>query len=188
MVVVVQSIIFTVGLLAASFLAVYDVSSGKRPVGSFVTLLSYWAQLNGPLSFFSNLYRSIMNKLLDAEKLLQLFQTKPTVVDKPNAIELTGVKGEIVFDKVGFAYDPRKPVIEDLSFRVAPGSTVALVGETGGGKTTCLKLLFRFYDVSSGAIRIDGHDIRDVTIKSLRDNLGVVPQVCLPRCSRNLFG
>lgn len=117
--------------------------------------------------------------MLDAERLLELFQTKPTVVDKPGAKDLQLTGGEIEFDNVKFSYDIRKPAINGISFKAPGGSTIALVGETGGGKTTCLKLLFRFYDAQSGAIRIDGQDIKDVTVWSLRDNMGVVPQVCV---------
>lgn len=155
------------------------VTTGQKQVGSFVTLLSYWAQLSSPLSFFANFYRKIQQQMLDAERLLELFQTKPTVVDKPGAKDLQLTGGEIEFDNVKFSYDIRKPAINGISFKAPGGSTIALVGETGGGKTTCLKLLFRFYDAQSGAIRIDGQDIKDVTVWSLRDNMGVVPQVCV---------
>ncbi|KAI5788411.1 hypothetical protein EDC01DRAFT_631350 [Geopyxis carbonaria] len=173
---VVQSLIFTVGLLAASFLAVYEVTQGKAPVGSFVSLLSYWAQLSRPLMFFANLFRRIQNQMLDTERMLELFLTKPSVTDRPDALELEKVDGAISFNNVGFSYDTRKPILKDLSFSAPPGSTVALVGETGGGKTTCLKLLFRFYDVETGSITVDGHDIRDLKVSSLRDFMGVVPQ------------
>lgn len=173
---VAQSLIFTIGLLAASFLAIYMVTMGQRPVGSFVTLLSYWAQLSSPLAYFANFYRRIQTQMLDAERLLELFQTKPTVVDKPGAMDLKLISGEIEFENVKFSYDPRKPAINGINFKAPGGSTIALVGETGGGKTTCLKLLFRFFDVESGAIKIDGQDIKDVTLWSLRENMGVVPQ------------
>lgn len=155
------------------------VTTGQKQVGSFVTLLSYWAQLSSPLSFFANFYRKIQQQMLDAERLLELFQTKPTVVDKPGAKDLQLVSGEIEFENVKFSYDVRKPAINGITFKAPGGSTIALVGETGGGKTTCLKLLFRFFDVDSGAIRIDGQDIKDVTVWSLRENMGVVPQVCI---------
>ena len=117
--------------------------------------------------------------MLDAERLLELFQTKPSIVDKHGAKALEVKEGAIEFDNVRFSYDPRKPAISGISFKAPGGSTVALVGETGGGKTTCLKLLFRFFDVDSGSIKIDGQDIRDATLWSLRKGMGVVPQVCL---------
>jgi ABC-type transport system involved in Fe-S cluster assembly fused permease/ATPase subunit len=171
-----QSLVFTLGLLAASFLAVYQVSRGVRPVGSFVTLLSYWAQLSIPLSFFADFLRRIQNQLLDSERLLELFETVPAMKDEPDAIDLDTTKGEIEFENVSFSYDVRKPAISDMSFRVAPGTTVAFVGETGGGKTTCLKLFYRFYDVKSGSIKVDGHDIRGIKLDSFRKHIGVVPQ------------
>jgi len=174
---VAQSLIFTIGLLAASFLAVYEVTRGVQPVGSFITLLSYWAQLSGPLSFFATFYRKVQTQMLDAERLLELFETKPSITDQPAAIELEKVTGTVDFENVCFSYDSRKPAITDVNFHVPSGTTVAFVGETGGGKTTCLKLLFRFFDVQSGSIKIDGHDIRDIKLASLRDHMGVVPQV-----------
>ena len=115
-------------------------------------------------------------QMLDAERLLGIFQTKPSVSDRPGAIEIEKPEGDIVFENVCFAYDVRKPAVKDISFHVPAGSTVAFVGETGGGKTTCLKLLFRFYDVASGSIKLDGHDIRDIKVDSMRSHMGVVPQ------------
>jgi ABC-type transport system involved in Fe-S cluster assembly fused permease/ATPase subunit len=118
----------------------------------------------GPLVFFSNMYRSISYSLMDAERLLELFQTKPTIFDLPNAKTLKLGKGEVKFDRVSFAYDERKPTLKDVSFTVPAGKTVAIVGETGGGKTTILKLIHRFYDVKGGCISIDGQDLRKVTL------------------------
>lgn len=133
-------------------------------------------QTAGPLSFFSNMYRNISYGLMDAERLLELFQTKPTIKDDPEAKPLKLVSGEVVFKNVSFAYDERKPTLKNVSFVVPSGKTVALVGETGGGKTTILKLIDRFYDCNTGGISIDGQDIRDVTLESLRASIGVVPQ------------
>lgn len=130
----------------------------------------------GPLSFFSNMYRNISYSLMDAERLLELFQTKPTIVDRPDAKPLKLANGQVEFNDVSFAYDKRKPTLKNVSFVVPSGKTVALVGETGGGKTTILKLIDRFYDCKSGGISIDGQDIRDITLESLRASIGVVPQ------------
>lgn len=102
---------------------------------------------------------------MDAERMLELFQTKTTIVDKPTAVPLRLGKGEIRFDNVNYAYDPRKPTLKDVNFVIPGGSTVALVGETGGGKSTILKLIDRFYDIDSGSISIDGQDVRDITLK-----------------------
>jgi ABC-type transport system involved in Fe-S cluster assembly fused permease/ATPase subunit len=173
----IQDFIFSAGLLSACFIAIYEVAAGSQPVSSFVTLLTYWSTLSSPLYFFGGFYRHIQEVVLDTERLLALLREKPTIVNRPDAIELGTVDGAVVFENVCFSYDPRKPALSDISFRVPAGSTVAFVGETGGGKTTCLRLLFRFYDVSSGAIKIDGHDIRDIKLDNLRNNIGVVPQV-----------
>ncbi|KAI1005636.1 Heavy metal tolerance protein [Podosphaera aphanis] len=117
-----------------------------------------------------------MNGLMDAERLLELFNLKPTISDLPGAKPLKSGDGLVRFDHVSFAYDSRKPTLKDVSFTVPPGKTIALVGETGGGKSTVLKLIDRFYDINSGSISIDGQDIRHVTISSIRERIGVVPQ------------
>ncbi|KAH8679990.1 hypothetical protein BGZ60DRAFT_445376 [Tricladium varicosporioides] len=157
-------------------LILYDISRGQASAGDFVFYIQYWDTLIYPLKFLSSQYRWLMSDLVDAERLLILLQTKPTVTDKEGAKDLGPVKGYVAFKHVHFSYDPRRPTIEDVNISAAPGETVALVGTTGAGKSSILKLLLRFYDVSSGQIEIDGHDIRDVTLGSLRDVLGVVPQ------------
>jgi len=173
---IMQSMVFTIGLLVASFIAVHQVTTGQKKVGTFVTLLSYWTQLSYPLHFFADFFRKVQGDMVDAERLLELFQTKASVVNRPDAHDLVVTKGEVNFDKVNFAYDERKPTIKDFTLNVPGGSTVALVGQSGGGKSTCLKLLFRFYDVQSGSISIDGQDIRGITLDSLREHVSVVPQ------------
>ncbi|KUJ08051.1 uncharacterized protein LY89DRAFT_765501 [Mollisia scopiformis] len=171
-----QSLILSIGLLGALWLGVFQVVYRAESIGKFTTLLIYWAQLQSPLTFFASMYRQISYSLMDAERLLELFQTKPTVTDTPNAKALILGKGLVKFDRVSFAYDERKPTLKCVSFEVPSGKTVALVGETGGGKSTILKLIDRFYDVKSGSISIDGQDVRDVTLDSLRGKIGVVPQ------------
>ncbi|KAG9248021.1 hypothetical protein BJ878DRAFT_532224 [Calycina marina] len=172
----VQGAIMTLGLIGALFLGVWQVSRQGRSIGNLTTLLAYWAQLQSPLQFFSTILRTISYSLMDAERLLELFQTKPTVIDRPNAAPLNLTHGEVEFTNVSFAYDKRKPTLKEVSFSIPAGKTVALVGETGGGKTTILKMIDRFYDVKSGSIKIDDQDIRDVTLQSLRAKIGVVPQ------------
>ncbi|PBP22523.1 hypothetical protein BUE80_DR006542, partial [Diplocarpon rosae] len=171
-----QALILTFGLLGALWLGAYQVAYQDQSVGRFATLLVYWGQLESPLSFFISIYRQTSYSLMDAERLLELFQTKPTIIDKPDAKPLQLRKGVVRFDNVSFAYDERKPTLTDVTFVVPSGKTVALVGETGGGKSTILKLIDRFYDVKSGSISIDDQDIRHVTLNSLRENIGVVPQ------------
>ena len=111
--------------------------------------------------------------------MLELFTQEPTVKDKPDAKDLVVTEGEIRFDRVDFSYDVRREALKDFTFRAPPGRTVALVGESGGGKSTVFRLLFRFYDVGSGSITIDGQDLRDVKLNSLRRNIGIVPQVSI---------
>lgn len=103
--------------------------------------------------------------MMDAERMLDIFQTKPSIADKKDAKALTFVNGEIKFNNVDFAYDDRKEILKGINIKIAGGSTVAIVGETGSGKSTILKLLHRFYDVKSGSVEVDGQDIRNITLK-----------------------
>lgn len=114
--------------------------------------------------------------MINSERMLELFKERPTVVDGPTAEDLPSCQGEIRFDGVKFAYDPRRPALDGLSFTCAPGTTTALVGESGGGKSTVFRLLFRFYNLDGGSIQVDGHDVKEITIDSLRRHIGVVPQ------------
>lgn len=173
---VTQNLVFTLGLLVTCFIAAYQVTSGQRKVGQFVALLTYMAQLQGPLNFFGTFYRSIQSAMINSERMLELFKERPTVVDEPTAESLPSCEGDIRFDEVKFSYDTRKPALQGLSFHCAPGTTTALVGESGGGKSTVFRLLFRFYNTQDGTIQVDGHDVQDVTIDSLRRHIGVVPQ------------
>ncbi|KAF3940381.1 hypothetical protein ABW19_dt0202832 [Dactylella cylindrospora] len=173
---VTQNLMFSLGLVAACYLSAYQVTTGQADVGKFVTLLTYLAQLQGPLNFFGTFYRSIQSSMINSERMLELFRERPTVVDEEGAKKLKQCDGHLKFDNVHFAYDERKPALRGLTFEAAPGTTTAFVGESGGGKTTILRLIFRFYNASSGTIRIDGRDVRDYTIESLREKIGVVPQ------------
>ncbi|TVY17749.1 Heavy metal tolerance protein [Lachnellula arida] len=171
-----QGVIMGLGLFGALILGGFQVATGEVSVGRFTTLLVYWAQIAVPLGFFTRMFKDVTYSLMDAERLLELFQTKPTITDSPNAKPLEFGHGMVKFDSVSFAYDKRKPTLAGVSFAVPAGKTVALVGETGGGKSTILKLISRFYDVNGGSISIDGQDIREVTVSSLREKIGVVPQ------------
>ncbi|KAL8856254.1 MAG: hypothetical protein Q9178_007091 [Gyalolechia marmorata] len=171
-----QNLVFTLGLMVTCFIAAYQVTTGQKKVGQFVVLLTYMAQLQGPLNFFGTFYRSIQSAMINSERMLELFKEKPTVVDEADAQPLPSCQGEIRFNDVQFAYDPRKPALHGTSFRCAPGTTTALVGESGGGKSTVFRLLFRFYNISGGSIQVDGHDVKSITIDSLRRHIGVVPQ------------
>lgn len=171
-----QNMVFMTGHLLTSFLMAYQVTTKKREVGDFVTLLTYMAQLQAPLNFFGSFYRGIQSAMISGERLLELFKEQPTVVDDPTAVSMPACEGQIRFDNVKFAYDERKPALENLSFTCPPGTTTAFVGESGGGKSTVFRLLYRFYNAQDGSIQIDGNDIKDVTIDSVRRHIGVVPQ------------
>jgi ABC-type transport system involved in Fe-S cluster assembly fused permease/ATPase subunit len=151
-------------------------AAGTMTVGDFILVNTYMLQLAQPLNFFGFMYRNVKQALVDLEKMFELLDVPEEIVDKPGAQPLAVSGGEIVFDRVTFAYDPRRPILKDVSFKVAPGQMVALVGATGSGKSTIGRLLFRYYDVSGGSISIDGQDIRDVTQDSVRRAIGIVPQ------------
>ena len=173
---VAQNTVFTLGLLIVCFIAAYQVASKQRGIGDFTALLQYMMQLQQPLNFFGTFYRMIQASMINAERMLELFKEQPTVVDSADAQPLASCEGEIRFDNVRFAYDARKPALSGLNFECKAGTTTALVGESGGGKSTVFRLLFRFYDQDSGSIQIDGHDVHSLTIDSLRKHIGVVPQ------------
>ncbi|KAI1747554.1 hypothetical protein F4782DRAFT_419988 [Xylaria castorea] len=171
-----QYLILTAGLLAGAFLAVYQITQKKATPGDFVMLLTYWSQLTSPLQFFSTMGRNISQSLVQVERLLEVMLTKPTVVDKPGAKPLKLKGGKVDFRNVSFSYDKKKDILKGVKLSAPPGTTVAFVGATGAGKSTIFKVLDRFYDVTGGSILIDGQDIRDVTLSSLRRCIGIVPQ------------
>ena len=174
---VAQNCVFMVGLMIACFVAAYQVSQGRLSVGKFVVLLTYMAQLQQPLNFFGTFYRMIQQAMINSERMLELFKEQPTVTDAPEAQEIASCQGDITFKNVQFAYDERKPALSGLDFHCRPGTTTAFVGESGGGKSTVFRLLFRYYNSTAGSIQLDGHDIEhDVTIDSVRRHIGVVPQ------------
>jgi ATP-binding cassette subfamily B protein len=145
-------------------------------IGTLVTFFLFLNRFFQPIQLLVQQYNTYQQGQASVLKLRDLVDTEPTVGEAPNAIELPPIDGEIVFDHVTFGYDPAVPVIEDVNLRIAPGETVAFVGPTGAGKSTLAKLVTRFYDPTSGRVLIDGHDLRDVTMHSLRRQLGVVPQ------------
>ncbi|KAK4459845.1 P-loop containing nucleoside triphosphate hydrolase protein [Cladorrhinum samala] len=175
-----QSSIFSLGTALLVAVSAYKISIGQQTVSEFVSLIVYFTQLQGPLNFFGTYYTMLQNNLIEAERMLDLFQETSGIVEKPNDIKLPEPRGEVEFHNVKFAYQGKagqnKSAVDGVSFKVPPGTKTAIVGESGSGKSTCLKLLFRFYDVNDGAITVDGHDIRDLQLDSLRRSIGVVPQ------------
>lgn len=145
-------------------------------VGTLVAFMAYINNLWTPISTLTNMYVVLQATLASAGKVFQLLDTRPTITDAPDAVTMPRVKGEIVFDHVNFSYDHTRPVLKDVDFVIQPGQLVALVGQTGSGKTTIASLLCRFYDVTGGRILVDGYDVRSVTQRSLRSQIGVVLQ------------
>jgi len=157
-------------------LAGEGVAASEMTVGDFVLVNAYLIQLYTPLNFLGMVYRNIKQSLTDLEQMTALLAVKPEIVDRPGAGDLEVGAGAVSFNKIDFRYDRRRPILSNVDFHVAPGATVAIVGPSGAGKSTIARLLFRFYDVNTGSIEIDGQDIRDVTQDSLRRAIGVVPQ------------
>ncbi|KAK7178845.1 hypothetical protein DPSP01_000953 [Paraphaeosphaeria sporulosa] len=171
-----QNMVFMLGLLVVCFIAAHQVVKGEQRTGDFVALVTYMGQLQSPLNFFGTFYRMIQSALINSERMLELFKEQPTVVDKPDAQTLPGCEGDLRFNDVHFSYDERKPALTGLDFHCPPGTTTAFVGESGGGKSTVFRLMYRFYNTQSGSIQIDGRDVEDLTIDSVRSHIGVVPQ------------
>jgi len=145
-------------------------------VGVIVSFLIYVQRFYEPVRMIANLYAQLQAAIAGAERIFELLDTQPDIVDVPGATALPAIQGSVAFDNVTFSYDGEEPVLLDICLRAEPGQTVALVGPTGVGKTTLVSLLSRFYDVDDGAIRIDGHDLREVTRESLRQQMGIVLQ------------
>jgi ATP-binding cassette, subfamily B, heavy metal transporter len=171
-----QATLIAIGLVAVMILAGEGVAAAKMTVGDFVLVNAYLIQLYMPLSFLGVVYRNIKQSLTDIEQMTALLAVRPEIENRPGARALIVNTGTVTFRRVDFRYDPRRPILSDVDFTVAPGATVAIVGPSGAGKSTIARLLFRFYDVNAGSIEIDGQDIRDVTQDSLRRAIGVVPQ------------
>lgn len=171
-----QQIFIALGQGTMLVVALYDAYEGLITVGDFVALNAFMLQLFAPLGMLGSSYRMIRQALVDLEFLFQLLNVSPEIEDKEGAQDLQISAGAIEFDHVTFSYEPDRTIIRDLSFSVAPGSTVAVVGPSGAGKSTLSRLLYRFYDVQEGRVLIDGQAVTDVAQKSLRHQIGIVPQ------------
>ena len=171
-----QGAIIAVGVTIVMLMAATGVVDGSMSIGDFVLVNAYLIQLFLPLNFLGFVYREIKRSLTDMETMFELMAENAEVEDASGARPLTLSGGEVVFEDVSFTYDSRRPVLDRVSFTVEAGKTVAIVGPSGAGKSTISRLLFRFYDVTGGRILIDGQDIKDVTQKSVRAAIGMVPQ------------
>ena len=171
-----QAALITTGLVIVMAMSALGVQSGTLTVGDFVMVNAYMIQITMPLNFLGTVYREIRQALVDMGEMFGLLGQPAEVTDAPDARPLQVTGGEIVFQDVRFRYEPEREILKGISFRVGPGERVALVGTSGSGKSTIGRLLFRFYDIQDGAIRIDGQDVRAVTQGSLHQAIGVVPQ------------
>jgi ATP-binding cassette subfamily B protein len=171
-----QAAIVGLGVTVIMLMSARDIVAGHMSIGGFVTLNTYLIQLAQPLGIFGTVYSALKQALVDIEGMFNLLREERDIADRPGAPPLAVAGGAVEFRDVDFAYDPRRSILSGVSFVVPAGRTVAIVGSSGAGKSTIARLLFRFYDVTGGAILIDGQDIRDVTQKSLRAEIGIVPQ------------
>ncbi len=171
-----QALFITAGLVAVMVMAALEVDRGTLTVGDFVMVNAYMIQITMPLNFLGTVYREIRQALVDMSDMFDLLEQPPEVTDRPGAKPLAVREGRVTFDEVRFGYDPAREILKGVSFDVSGGGSLAIVGPSGSGKSTIGRLLFRFYDVTGGAIRIDGQDIREVTQESLHRAIGIVPQ------------
>jgi ATP-binding cassette subfamily B protein len=171
-----QSIIASVGLVSVMALSAFGIKNGSLSVGDLVMVNALLIQLFIPLNLLGTVYRDISQALIDMETMFGLLHRPQEISDKPDAKPLAVRGGEVRFDNVIFSYEPERVVLKGISFTVPAGKTVAVVGPSGAGKSTISRILYRFYDIQSGSVTIDGQDIRDVTQSSLRAAIGIVPQ------------
>jgi ATP-binding cassette, subfamily B, heavy metal transporter len=171
-----QAVIFTIGLTLVMAMSIAGIAAGHNSIGDFVLVNAMMIQLYQPLNFLGMVYRDLRQAKIDIEMMFDILEEHPEIADRPGAQPLVVAGGHLRFDKVFFHYDPDREILKGVSFDVPPGKTVAIVGPSGAGKSTISRLIFRFYEPSSGRITIDGQDIEDVTQSSLRAAIGMVPQ------------
>ncbi|NMG32460.1 ABCB family ABC transporter ATP-binding protein/permease [Aromatoleum evansii] len=171
-----QAAIIAVGVTAMMWQAASRVAAGTMTIGDIVLVNAFLIQLYIPLNFLGVLYRELRQSLTDIERMFGLMHEHREVADAPDAVALPPGPASVHFEHVGFAYDPKRTILHDVDFAIPAGRTVAVVGHSGSGKSTLARLLYRFYDVQQGAIRVNGHDLRALTQASLRQAIGIVPQ------------
>ena len=171
-----QGAVISIGMTILMIMAGFGVRDGNLSIGDFVLINSYLIQLFLPLNFLGFVYREIKQSLTDMNEMFKLLEQETEIDDLPNAPDLKLEHGEISFKNVEFYYNKKRNIINNISFTIKPGNTVAIVGSSGSGKSTISRLLYRFYDVTNGSISIDGQDIRGIAQNSLRNAIGIVPQ------------
>ncbi len=171
-----QSFLMNAGLIGMMLLAAQFILGGKMSIGAMTTITLVMMQVYRPLNILGFAYREIKQALTDMEKMFALLDVEPEVKDRTDAKDIVDAKGAIRFENVDFRYEAERPILKNVSFNINPGETVAVVGPTGAGKSTLSRILFRFYDIESGAVTVDGQNIQDITQDSLRKITGIVPQ------------
>ena len=167
---------WSVGIAALYFVGIKVLGIGNVSVGTFIAFGSYIGMFWNPIMNLSNFYNQIITNIAAAERIFEILDTEAAITDAVQVTEIPPIKGNVCFEHVGFSYDDTTKVLNDVSFDIAPGETIALVGPTGAGKTTIVNLISRFYDIQEGTIRIDGYDVKDVSIESLRSQMGIMTQ------------
>jgi ATP-binding cassette subfamily B protein len=171
-----QTVIVAIGVTVMMWRAAAGVVGGSLTVGDLVLVNAYLLQLSSPLFFLGMMYREVKQSITNMERLFALLDQHPDVRDRPDAVPLVARRPRVTFESVRFGYDSRREILHGVDFEIPPGGTVAVVGQSGSGKSTLARLLYRFYDIDAGHIRIDGLDLREVTQKTLRAAIGIVPQ------------
>lgn len=176
-----RDFIMAIGFIVLALLASAKIKTGdpetSRSVGDFVMLLQYWGDLAYPIQNFVSWVSWFDEFFIESDKMIEIMEAVPSVRDREGAADFELQNGDIEFEHIGFSYDGQRPAVNDISFKIQGGQTVAIVGETGGGKSTLLRLLCRSYDVTKGSIRVDGQDIRDIRLSSLMAHVTIVPQI-----------
>jgi len=168
----------TIGTALVYYFGIVFMKDAVHPLdlANLLLILWYLDRFWGPLNTLSSFYNSLLSAMASMERIFEIMDTPTDIPDKENAYDLPPITGRVDFENVTFAYNPEKVILRNVSFTVEPGQTIALVGPTGAGKSTVVNLISRFYDVNDGAVKIDGHDIRDVKLLSLREQMGVMMQ------------
>ena len=169
-------ILSTIGTILVYFVAIRFIAGGEMTLGALTAFTTYMTRFWQPISSFTTIFNQFCEATSNIERIFETIDTEPEIEDKPDAYELPDITGRVEYKNVDFSYDGKVNILENVSFTVEPGQMIAFVGPTGAGKTTVVNLLSRFYDVTGGSVEIDGHDLRTVTLKSLRTQVGVMMQ------------